>query len=85
MTTVSYPVMKDDELMGVAAVSVPVNELAQLAHSVNVSIYSIKGQLYKSAVFYENSVTVFSNIILKSSFFSLVLRAIHSCWTIMDM
>lgn len=36
VTTVSYPVMQDEELMGVAAVSIPVTELAQLAHTANV-------------------------------------------------
>lgn len=36
VTTVSYPVIQDEELMGVAAVSVPVTELAQLVHTVNV-------------------------------------------------
>uniref|UniRef100_A0A0R3S0Q7 VWFA domain-containing protein n=1 Tax=Elaeophora elaphi TaxID=1147741 RepID=A0A0R3S0Q7_9BILA len=35
VTTVSYPVIQDEELMGVAAVSVPVTELAQLVHTVN--------------------------------------------------
>ncbi|EJD73910.1 cache domain-containing protein [Loa loa] len=35
VTTVSYPVIQDEELMGVAAVSVPVTELAQLVHTIN--------------------------------------------------
>ncbi|EJW88966.1 hypothetical protein WUBG_00125 [Wuchereria bancrofti] len=35
VTTVSYPVIQDEELMGVAAVSVPVTELAQLVHIIN--------------------------------------------------
>uniref|UniRef100_A0A915PVX6 VWFA domain-containing protein n=1 Tax=Setaria digitata TaxID=48799 RepID=A0A915PVX6_9BILA len=35
VTTVSYPVIQDEELMGVAAVSVPVTELAQLVHNLN--------------------------------------------------
>ncbi|VDP11229.1 unnamed protein product [Onchocerca flexuosa] len=35
VTTVSYPVIQDEELMGVAAVNVPVTELAQLLHTVN--------------------------------------------------
>lgn len=37
VTTVSYPVIQEQELMGVAAVSVPVIELAQLVHAINVS------------------------------------------------
>ncbi|VBB26598.1 unnamed protein product [Acanthocheilonema viteae] len=35
VTTVSYPVIQDEELMGVAAVNVPVIELSQLVHTVN--------------------------------------------------
>uniref|UniRef100_A0A8R1TU06 VWFA domain-containing protein n=1 Tax=Onchocerca volvulus TaxID=6282 RepID=A0A8R1TU06_ONCVO len=35
VTTVSYPVVQDEQLMGVAAVNVPVTELAQLLHTVN--------------------------------------------------
>ncbi|VDK83237.1 unnamed protein product [Litomosoides sigmodontis] len=35
VTTVSYPVIQDEELMGVSAVNVPVIELAQLVHTVN--------------------------------------------------
>ncbi|MCP9266119.1 BMA-UNC-36, isoform a [Dirofilaria immitis] len=35
VTTVSYPVIQDEELMGVAAVNVPITELAQLLHIVN--------------------------------------------------
>uniref|UniRef100_A0A7I4KEZ2 BMA-UNC-36, isoform a; BMA-UNC-36, isoform c; BMA-UNC-36, isoform d; BMA-UNC-36, isoform b n=1 Tax=Brugia malayi TaxID=6279 RepID=A0A7I4KEZ2_BRUMA len=35
VTTVSYPVIQGEKLMGVAAVSVPVTELAQLVHIIN--------------------------------------------------
>ncbi|VDN40122.1 unnamed protein product [Gongylonema pulchrum] len=42
VTTVSYPVIQDDELRGVVAVGVPVTELAQLAHTANVRHISIK-------------------------------------------
>ncbi|VDN05557.1 unnamed protein product [Thelazia callipaeda] len=38
VTTVSYPVIQNEQLMGVAAISVPVTELSQLVHSVNVNL-----------------------------------------------
>lgn len=46
VTTVSYPVIVNETFMGVAAVNIPLTEVAQKSHPANVSFCHMFGYMY---------------------------------------